>query len=142
MTLSFQKLFAYLPGGKKCLPCVKGGGSRKRDGGIVKARLYHKTIPQSPPVTDPFTQGSLFYVHLCLVNFTDKHCICVHKRKYGIPLSRYTVFLKNCPLAPKAKSEEFFVFSDRFRCHRLSSFSFGTNYAINHSNEYKNTSNS
>ena len=37
------------------------GGSRKRDGGIVKARLYHKTIPQSPAVTAPFTQGSLIY---------------------------------------------------------------------------------
>ena len=29
----------------------------------------------------PFTQGRLFYVHLCLVNFPDKHCICRHKCK-------------------------------------------------------------
>ncbi len=27
----------------------------------------------------PFTQGSLFYVHLYLINFPDKHCICVHR---------------------------------------------------------------
>ena len=26
-------------------------------------------------------QGSLFYVHLLLINFPDKHCICVHKHK-------------------------------------------------------------
>ena len=30
------------------LPCVKGGSSRKRDGRIVKAKVYHKTIPQPP----------------------------------------------------------------------------------------------
>ena len=42
------------------LPCVKGGGSRKRDGGIVKKqKTIEKTIPQSPTVTAPFTQGSL-----------------------------------------------------------------------------------
>ena len=29
------------------LPCVKGGGARKRDGGIVKNKFHHKTIPQS-----------------------------------------------------------------------------------------------
>ena len=40
------------------LPCVKGGGSRKRDGGIVNLQSKVKTIPQSPSVTAPFTQGS------------------------------------------------------------------------------------
>ena len=31
-----------------------------RGGGIVKAKRKRKTIPQSPSVTAPFTQGSLW----------------------------------------------------------------------------------
>ena len=31
-------------------------------------------------------------------------------RKYGIPLSRYTVFLKNCPLGYDPKSNRFFIY--------------------------------
>ena len=27
----------------------------------------------------PLCKGSLFYVHLCRVNFLDTHCFCVHK---------------------------------------------------------------
>ena len=100
--------FAHLPEGRKSLPCVKGGGSRKRDGGIVKSNNFVVTIPQSASLTAPFTQGSLFYVRLCLVNFPDKHCICWHKRKYGIPLSRYAIFLKNCPLEWRSKEGGFF----------------------------------
>ena len=30
------------------LPCVKGGGTAYRDGGIVKSDNLHKTIPQPP----------------------------------------------------------------------------------------------
>ena len=30
------------------------------------------------------------------------------KQEYGIPLSRYTVFLQNCPLGHDPKSEVFF----------------------------------
>ena len=41
------------------LPCVKGGGTACRDGGIVLSFFYMSTIPQSPWVTAPFTQGSL-----------------------------------------------------------------------------------
>ena len=41
------------------LPCVKGGGSRKRDGGIVSTESFRKTIPQPPSASAPFTQGSL-----------------------------------------------------------------------------------
>ena len=37
------------------------------------------------------------------------------KKKYGIPLLKYTVFLQNCPLGYDPKSEEFFVFGDRNR---------------------------
>ena len=45
---------------KPSLPCVKGGGTACRDGGIVKSDNLHKTIPQSASLTAPFTQGSLF----------------------------------------------------------------------------------
>ena len=68
------------------LPCVKGGGSRKRDGGIVKSKIIPKTIPQSPSVTAPFTQGSLWFV--CpesLSSFPDKHCFCGHKSYIPFP---------------------------------------------------------
>ncbi len=37
------------------LPCVKGGGSRKRDGGIVKNKIIPKN---NPSVT--FGDGSLY----------------------------------------------------------------------------------
>ena len=41
------------------LPCVKGGGLRSKTEGLLKAKNYSQTIPQSPAVTAPFTQGSL-----------------------------------------------------------------------------------
>ena len=41
------------------LPCVKGGGTACRDGGIVKSHNVHKTSPQSASLTAPFTQVSL-----------------------------------------------------------------------------------
>ena len=41
------------------LPCVKGGGTACRDGGIVKTKFHRKTIPQPPTASAPFTQGSL-----------------------------------------------------------------------------------
>ena len=34
------------------------------------------------------------------------------KAKYGIPLSRYTVFLQNCPLERRSKGGLFFVGAD------------------------------
>ena len=37
-------LFARL---HQSLPCVKGGGTRKRDGGIVKVRLYIENNPSA-----------------------------------------------------------------------------------------------
>ena len=46
---------------KQSLPCVKGGGTACRDGGIVKNDNSHKTIPQSASLTAPFTQGSLWH---------------------------------------------------------------------------------
>ena len=36
---------------KPSLPCVKGGGTACRDGGIVKSDNLHKTIPQSASLT-------------------------------------------------------------------------------------------
>ena len=47
------------------LPCVKGGGTACRDGGIVKIKIYVKTIPQSASLTAPFAQGSLTMLHRC-----------------------------------------------------------------------------
>ena len=52
----FFSVMAY-----QSLPCVKGGGLRSKTEGLLKAKNYSKTIPQSPSVTAPFTQGSLWY---------------------------------------------------------------------------------
>ena len=49
------------------LPCVKGGGLRSKTKGLLKAKNYSKTIPQSPAVTAPFTQGSLKYAVSLLI---------------------------------------------------------------------------
>ena len=75
------------------LPCVKGGGSRKRDGGIVKNKIIPKNNPSVPSVTAPFTQGSLFYVHLCRVNFLDKHCFCGHKSEAPREAGRFLFYI-------------------------------------------------
>jgi len=53
----------YFLGGKKP-PLCKGRWIARRDGGVVKNAIFEKTIPQSASLTAPFTQGSLFYVHL------------------------------------------------------------------------------
>ena len=39
------------------------GGTARRDGGIVKIKIYAKTIPQSASLTAPFAQGSLAMLH-------------------------------------------------------------------------------
>ena len=70
------------------LPCVKGGGSRKRDGGIVKAKFIRKTIPQPPTASAPFTQGSLWFVRPeSPSTFPDKHCFCGHKSNFYFDFS-------------------------------------------------------
>ena len=48
---------------QKSLPCAKGGDKIfDFDGGIgYQCVFIPKTIPQSTPLTAPFTQGSLFY---------------------------------------------------------------------------------
>ena len=64
------------------LPCVKGGGLRSKTEGLLKQKFHRKTIPQSPSVTAPFTQGSLWFVrHESPSTFPDKHCFCGHKSK-------------------------------------------------------------
>ena len=83
---------------KPSLPCVKGGGTACRDGGIVKSNSYTKTIPQPPSASAPFTQGSLFMFIYTLSFFLTSTAFVDTKAKYGISLSRYTVFLQNCPL--------------------------------------------
>ena len=65
---------------KERLPCVKGGGSRKRDGGIVKRKILPKNNPSAAfGVSSLYTREPFFYVHLCLINFPDKHCFRGHK---------------------------------------------------------------
>ena len=61
--LAMQDIVYYPIGvlsGDNELPCVKGGGTACRDGGIVKAKSSRRTIPQPPSASAPFTQGSLF----------------------------------------------------------------------------------
>ena len=58
----------------------KGRWLAKQDGGIVKAKISSKTIPQPPSASAPFTQGSLWFVRSeSLSVFPDKHCFCGHK---------------------------------------------------------------
>ena len=61
------------------LPCVKEGGSRKRDGGIVKNKIIPKN---NPSVTfgdsSLCTKEPLDCVPESLSYFPDKHCICGH----------------------------------------------------------------
>ena len=46
----------------------------------------------------PFTQGSFFTFIYTLSIFLTSTAFVSTNAKYGIPLSRYTVFLQNCPL--------------------------------------------
>ena len=90
---SVLNLLGVLSGGNEP-PCVKGGGSRKRDGGIVKIIFRQQTIPQSPTVTAPFTQGSLWFVrHESLAAFPDKHCFCGHKSEASCEAGRVITWM-------------------------------------------------
>ena len=40
----------------------------------------------------PLCKGSLFYIHLCLVNFPDKHCFCGHKSE-----NDFSIYQENLP---------------------------------------------
>ena len=79
---------------EKSLPCVKGGGTACRDGGIVTVSYKVKTIPQPPSASAPFTQGSLFMFTYNLSIVLTSTAFVATNAKYGIPLSRYTVFPK------------------------------------------------
>ena len=63
-----------------------------------------KREEQAPPVSLSNTNTFL----LCLSFFLTSTAFVDTKAKYGIPLSRYTVFLQNCPLARLAKRVRFF----------------------------------
>ena len=89
---SVLHLLGVLSGGNEP-PLCKGRWLAKQDGGIVKIKIIPKTIPQSPSVTAPFTQGSLFYVHLCRVNFLDKHCFCGHKSEALREAGRFLFYI-------------------------------------------------
>ena len=52
------------------LPCVKGGGSRKRDGGIVKSKIIPKNNPSAAfGVSSLYTREPFFMFIYCLSIF-------------------------------------------------------------------------
>ena len=55
----------------KSLPCVKGGGTACRDGGIVKNKSY-KTIPQSLRDSSLYTREPLSVIAYLAVITLDK----------------------------------------------------------------------
>ena len=55
-----------------------------RGGGIVKAQRKRKTIPQSPSVTAPFTQGSLGMRSFIFRGMGFARCLCNTKAKLVI----------------------------------------------------------
>ena len=57
--------------------------------------------------------GSLFLFIYDLSIFLTSTAFVDTNAKYGIPLSRYTVFLQNCPLGYDPKDLDFFICSDR-----------------------------
>ena len=63
----------------------EGGGTRSVTEGACATYEFDKDYCAALSLTRLRRElppgGSLFYVHLCLINFPDKHCICVHKRK-------------------------------------------------------------
>ena len=62
------------------LPCVKGGGSRKRVGGIVKNKILSKNNPSAAfGVSSLYTREPLVCAPESLSAFPDKHCFCGHK---------------------------------------------------------------
>ena len=79
---------------KISLPCVKGGGSRKRDGGIVKAKSYKRQSLSRLRRQLPLHKGAIFLFIYDLSIFLTNTAFVDTNAKYGIPLSRYTVFLK------------------------------------------------
>ena len=106
----FSEIYPIFLEVEKSLPCVKGGGTACRDGGIVRVRFMVKTIPQPPSASAPFTQGSLFTFAYDLSIFLTSTAFVSTNAKYGIPLSRYTVFLQNYPLENCSKALSFFAY--------------------------------
>ena len=62
-----------------------------------------------------YEQGSLFYVHLCLVNFPDKHCICRHKCKIRHTTFEICRIFESCPLVYRS-IPPFFIVHGRVDC--------------------------
>ena len=46
-------------------PCVKGGGTACRDGGIVKTKYHRKTIPQPPSALVAIIDCSPLWLKIC-----------------------------------------------------------------------------
>ena len=55
------------------LPCVKGGGTACRDGGIVKIAIYIQTIPQSATLTALLTHSLRVPLHKGALRFSQYH---------------------------------------------------------------------
>ena len=83
---------------EKSLPCVKGGGTACRDGGIVEAEFYKKQSLSRLRRQLPLHKGAFFMFTYALSIFLTSTAFVSTNTKYGIPLSRYIVFLQNCPL--------------------------------------------
>ena len=88
---------------EKSLPCVKGGGTACRDGGIVKKQNVSQNNPSAAFGVSSLYTRELFYVHLWDVNFPDKHCICGHKYKIRHTSFEICRVFENCPLGYDSK---------------------------------------
>jgi len=84
----------YLPGGRKSRPCVKGGGTACRDGGIVKVRFSIKQSLSRLQRQLPLHKGAFFMFTYDLSILLTSTAFVDTKAKYGMPLSSYAVFLK------------------------------------------------
>ena len=83
---------------EKSLPCVRGGGTACRDGGIVKSNSYTKTIPQPPSASAPFTQGSHFkFIYTLSIFLTSTAFVSTNAKIRHTSFKIYRI-LENCPL--------------------------------------------
>ena len=58
----------------------------------------------------PCVKGAFFMFIYNLSTFLTSTAFVSTNAKYGIPLSRYTVFLQNCPLEYSSKDDRIFLF--------------------------------
>ena len=94
---------------EKSLPCVKGGGTACRDGGIVKVSFKSKTIPQPPSASAPFTQGSLFmFIYDLSIFLTSTAFVSANAKIRHASFEIYRIS-ENSPLENRSKRSFFLV---------------------------------